>query len=104
MPALKVFERVPGARLLFRTRAKELWISAEIQIRGGSFTYRQGAKPDPSGRIEWTVPYAKVNRGWVYFPGTYEIRDGSGRKLATTPVVSEEAVLRGETITLPPHS
>jgi asparagine N-glycosylation enzyme membrane subunit Stt3 len=94
MPALKVYERVPGARLVLRGRRGPLLLSARVRIRGGDFVFRQTALPDRNGRMEWIVPYARVNRGGVFFDGRYRVESIS----LTSPVISEDSVLRGETI------
>ncbi len=96
MPALKVFERVPGAHLMRRSRAKQVLLTAVIQTHGGSFVYRQTAIPDASGKVEWVVPYACVNQNGVSFSGRYTVMEN--QRNIPTPVVLEDAVLSGATL------
>jgi asparagine N-glycosylation enzyme membrane subunit Stt3 len=100
MPALKVFERVKGARIMWHTHEPGLLLTAIIQTQGADFVFRQMAEPNREGKIEWLVPYAAVDRGGVHFSGRYTIEAGKRDKLRVTPMISEEAVLRGETVDL----
>lgn len=100
MPALKVYERVKGARLVLRHQDRELLLSAKIKFRSGEFLFRQTGKPNRFGRIEWIVPYARTENGGVLFPGRYTIEGAKQVKILVTPEISEEAVLQGETIDL----
>ncbi|MFH1263675.1 MAG: STT3 domain-containing protein [Pseudomonadota bacterium] len=100
MPALKLFERVPGARIVAGTGERELFLTAEIAFPGGKFKFRRSGKRDAAGRTSWTAPYAKVNQGGVVFDGRYAIETGRGKRIAMTPVIPEEAVFAGTTFDL----
>jgi hypothetical protein len=84
---------VPGAQIRGQTRRSTLTLTAEIETTDGPIHFRQEASTDPSGQVDWTVPYAKVDRGGVRFNGLYAVNSVPLRS-----VVSEQAVQSGQLI------
>lgn len=101
--ALKIFERVPGARIQINDPQRELILTGQVQFHGGEFLFRQKGRLNQAGKMTWVVPYAQTQRGNVKFTGQYSIQDTQTRKLLITPIVSEEAVLQGNIIDLSTH-
>jgi asparagine N-glycosylation enzyme membrane subunit Stt3 len=98
LPALKVFEYVPGVTFNIHTKRpyKELYLQAEVFERDDALMYQQVAKGTQD--FSWTVPYGIYNQGSVRFDGTYTIRDSDGKKLYTISKITEKQVLAGETV------
>jgi dolichyl-diphosphooligosaccharide--protein glycosyltransferase len=92
---VKVFERVPGARLSIRSEPwEEVSLALPLETnQGGRFVYRAAARGDKEGRSEIIVPYATQRvAGRTNAAGLYEITSADRRaELA----VSESDVLEG---------
>ncbi|MEZ4846971.1 MAG: hypothetical protein R2877_08635 [Bdellovibrionota bacterium] len=98
IPALKAFEHVQGVHIKLHTQKsyKKLYLEADIQEKGETYLFQQTAKG--AHDFEWTAPYGQYNAGSVAFNGTYVIRDENGKVLHTLKNVSEDQVLRGDTL------
>ena len=96
--ALKVFEHVPGVTFQIHTKRaySELYLQAEVIERTDALLYQQVAKGKQD--FTWTVPYGIYDGGSVKFNGTYVIRDSDGKELYTIKNITEEQVLRGDTV------
>ena len=99
VPALKLFEKVPGVRIVTQTTQKALLITAKIETIHGPINYRQRALAD-HGSIEWTVPYHQVEAGGIRFDGNYRIEKEDGTFLKKVPTILESDVLNGNQVDL----
>jgi hypothetical protein len=98
IPALKAFENVPGLTIQLSTKKtySKLLLQADILEKDDVFLFQQTSSGP--NQFSWTVPYGKYNAGSVAFNGTYVIRDETGKLLHTINNISEDQVLRGETL------
>ncbi len=92
MPALKVYERVRGARLVTRSSQAKLRLVAKVETRHGSIHFSQIGMSGQPNEVSWTVPYAKVDRGGVRFDGLYRVLTPEGETVKTSPPVEEVQV------------
>lgn len=102
---VKVFEKVPGARLRGTTEPGQqvtATLSLVASTTGRSFAYRTSTIAGSDGGFELTVPYATsepvpINRGGTRYSvradGPYAVETGSGN--ATTAFVPDRTVLDG---------
>ena len=98
IPALKVFEYVPGVTIHLHTKKQyaELYIQAEIKQLGEGFLYQQSTKGTHD--FTWTVPYGTYDQASVGFDGKYVIRDENGKILHTISEITEKQVLAGDSL------
>ncbi len=99
-PAVKVFERVPGARIRVHTRQPQLDLLARIKPTDGEIPFRRTSPADSRGYVEWLFPYAKGDSGGVKFDGRVSIGSADGRHREMPVVVREEDVLENRLIDL----
>ncbi|HLG18661.1 MAG TPA: hypothetical protein VI895_02455 [Bdellovibrionota bacterium] len=100
LPALKLFERVPGAHVRARLRAKRAFLTAHIETSDRPIEFRQAAVPDSEGTVQWTVPYGVTSLGGIRFDGHYtvEIEGEESKPKLLRILVREEDVLQGHLI------
>ncbi len=98
--ALKLFERVPGARLYSLTNEPSLTLEGKIFAPNESFTFSQTAHANEEGLISWTVPYAQMKRGNVAFSGKYVVRNQEGKSQSLPLTVTENAIYNARSIDL----
>lgn len=96
--ALKVYEHVPGLNLQVTTKTQdtELYLQAEIYERNEGLIFQQVTKG--MGKFNWIVPYGEYARGGVKFDGSYTIRNKDGKILRRIHHVTEDMILKGETL------
>ncbi len=98
--SLKVFERVPGAQITFKTEhAEPLYLSAKIDLLPKEVFRYDLPSLYQNGAHQWTVPYGKVEEGGVTFSGTYRIETRDGQLVGKVDV-SEKDIYAGTNITL----
>ncbi|MFH1018749.1 MAG: hypothetical protein V1798_11305 [Pseudomonadota bacterium] len=99
-PAIKVFERVPGARIRVRTRQPQLDLLARIKSTEGEIVFRQTGKADSHGYVEWLFPYAKAEAGGVKYDGRVSLWSADGRHSEPSATVEEQDVLQNRFVDL----
>ena len=91
-PAVKIFERVPGATVEGAGPTNETVVATvemDIASRNETFTYRQQAETGPNGEFEMTLPYSTTDyESWgpengytnvsVRSTGSYQFTAGGG--------------------------
>jgi hypothetical protein len=98
VPLVKLFQPVPGLRLLVRS-APGGWIEASVRLRTGAGreeTWRTRRQAGPDGRATLRLPYATGANGDV-MASTWMV---SGGRSAAELLVLEPDVLRGATVEL----
>jgi hypothetical protein len=97
-PAYKLYEVVPGARVVGRAAPGAL-VSASLPVRGESrgrfrflYTYVAEARADAEGSYALVLPYANRGAATDVRPGPrYELRSGD----ASAPLVLDESAVQG---------
>ena len=108
-PSVKIFEQVPGARLMGRAPAGatvEARLALVARATGDWLTYRRAAKADVTGRFELVVPYPTEPGAAftdVVATGPYELVAAAGGAPATAlgrAAVPADAVEAGSAVTV----
>jgi hypothetical protein len=97
LAAIRLFERVPGARLRVTRAEPGATVAAETRLTrpdGVAAAWRAEARADASGAVELTVPYATGRNGRLV-AGSWLVTSGSARAVADT---TEADVLAGSTM------
>lgn len=100
--SLKIFERVPGARVAGEGVPLGV-VRAEIEVRtnrGRTFRYRTSARCDRSGLFELRLPYATAPRAVLDRTTAFGRYEVSGAGVRGTVRVGEAAVRAGARVTL----
>lgn len=100
LPALKVFESVPGAIIRMHSKSKKLWLQIQIKERDQIKIIRKSSVSIESNLLQWTVPYSQYNKGDVFCDGIYTVMDEKGQVIGQLPPISENSILKGEVLTV----
>lgn len=96
---IKVFERVPGAKIMFASPPKgNVRIEASITIEPQeTFTYTLHRKERPDGQPMWLAPYGARDETGILFDGKYLIKNDNG-SIVKEIFITEQDVLEGNLI------
>lgn len=99
-PAVKVFEHVKGAVVRLETTQSDLSLQIRLRVRDLIYQMlKKGQKVGPH-TIEWTIPYGQIENGNVFCDGNFVILDSQHKMVKKLPRVTNEQVLKGETISV----
>jgi asparagine N-glycosylation enzyme membrane subunit Stt3 len=99
-PSIKIFERVPGIRIVAKSKEPKLVLAAKLHTTDGEFYFHQQSTPEKDGTVSWRIPYGKTEAGGVTYDGTFWVDLPNGTRKPFDIVLSEEDAFHGRFVDL----